>query len=260
MGRGPRGSEVAVEQWLRGRPGLTDLRFVGNQGEGPPDYIARFHGRSVAVEVTKMSLESGWPEKYRIAFERELRAVVQSVKEDPRAPRWHVLCSYDPRQPRPPRRNGDWRRRIRTALWNSGSRGKLQLIDESSRVGSGVVVEYLPAGNDGSLPLVNEVGAYLVAGAASERIAEEVRKKAGKVRSSPAARGFRGQWWLVLDDDVVRFHSELNDREWQSIREFVGACKGELAIWSKVVLVSGRSEAWTTIWERPGDQELWVVR
>ena len=256
MGSGPKGSEVLVEEWLRRRPGLTDVRFVGDQGEGPPDYFARFHGHCVAVEVTKMALESGWPEKYRIAFERELRVVVQSVKDDPRAPRRHVLCSYDPRQPRPPRPNGDWRRRLTTALRSSDRRGKLQLIDEGSRVGSGVVVEYLPAGNDGSLPLVNEVGAYLVVGAASERIAEEVRKKAGKVRTSPSARGFRGQWWLVLDDEVVRFHSELNEDEWRSIREFVGAATGDLVIWNKVVLVSGRSEAWTTVWERPGDREL----
>ena len=81
-----------MEQWLRRRPGVTDVRFVGDEGEGPPDFLARFHGGCVAVEMTKMTLESGWSEKYRIAFERELCGVVQSVKDDPRAPRWHVLC------------------------------------------------------------------------------------------------------------------------------------------------------------------------
>jgi len=43
VGRGPKGSEVGVEQWLRRRPGITDVRFVGDEGEGPPDFRARFH-------------------------------------------------------------------------------------------------------------------------------------------------------------------------------------------------------------------------
>ena len=34
-------------------------------------------------------------------------------------------------------------------------------------------------------------------------------------------RSFQGQWWLVLDDEVVWVHSELSDREWRSIRESV---------------------------------------
>ena len=168
-----------------------------------------------------MGCKSGWPEKYRIAFERELRAVVQSVKDDPRAPRWHVLCSYDPRQPKPPNRNGDWKRRLRTALMRSGGGGKNQLIEESLRVGDGVVVEYLAAGNEGSLPFVSEDSGYGMASAASQRIAEEVRRKAAKVRSSPIACNFGGQWWLALDDEVVRLHSALSEWEWRSIRESV---------------------------------------
>ena len=176
-----------MSQWLRRRPGVTDVRFVGDEGDGPPDFLARFRGGHIAVEATKMPLESGWSEKYRIAFERELSEVVQSVKDDPRAPRWHVLCSYDPRQPKPPRRKGGWRRCLKRALTSPGSGGKLQLIEERWRVGAGVVVKYFPAGNDGSLPVVNEAGAYLIVGTASERIVEEIRKKAAKIRNSPSA-------------------------------------------------------------------------
>ena len=256
MVRGPKGSEIAVESWLRRRPGITDVRFVGDEGEGPPDFLAHFHGRCVAVEVTKRGCKSGWPEKYRIAFERELRAVVQSVKDDPRAPRWHVLCSYDPCQPKPPNRNGDWKRRLRTALMRSGGGGKIQLIEESLRVGDGVVVEYLAAGNEGSLPFVSEDSGYGMASAASQRIAEEVRRKAAKVRSSPIACNFGGQWWLALDDEVVRLHSALSEWEWRAIRESVGAANEDAEVWSKVILVSERTGNWTTIWERPDERGL----
>ncbi|MYD97198.1 MAG: hypothetical protein F4X98_07405 [Gammaproteobacteria bacterium] len=134
--------------------------------------------------------------------------------------------------------------------------GSLQLIEERLRVGDGVVVEYFPAGNDGSLPFVNEDGAYYVVGAASERIAEEVRRKAAKVTSSPSARSFQGQWWLALDDEVVWVHSGLDEREWQSIRESVGVANEDVGVWSKVVLVSERTGNWTTIWERQGEREL----
>lgn len=255
MAKGPKGSEIRVEQWLRHRPSVTDVRFVGDEGEGPPDFLVRFDGASVAVEVTKMSLQTGWPESHRIAFERALCDVVQVVKSDPKAPRWHVLCEYDPRHPKPPKPKGEWRQYVRDALMMPSGGGRLQLMEAEEQVGDGVVVEYLPAGNDGSLPFVNESGAYFVVGAASERIAEEVRKKAAKVRSSPRARELQAQWWLILEDEVVLVHSGLHDGEWQSIRESVAAID-DIEIWSKVVLVSARTCDWTTVYEREGEGQL----
>ena len=69
---GPRASEFVVHDWLRRRPGLVDVRYVGDLGEGPPDFLAEFHGVEVAMEVTNMSLDSGWPEEQCVALEEEL--------------------------------------------------------------------------------------------------------------------------------------------------------------------------------------------
>ena len=155
-----------------------------------------------------MPLDTGWPEDQRLAFEAELQQVVQSVKDDSEAPRWHVLCEIDRGQPRPPKQNGAWKEYVREALLSENAPGRLQLMAEGERVGDGVVVEYFPASNDGSLPFANQGGAYFVVGSASTRILEEVHAKALKVRQSERAQGYLC-WWLVLDDEVVIVHGAL---------------------------------------------------
>ena len=251
---GPRGSELVVRDWLEQRPDIEDVRYVGDAGEGPPDFLARFHGVEVAIEVTRMPLDDGWSEHRRIAFEKELCRVVQSVKDDPHAPRWHVTCRIDPRQPRPPRRNGDWRERLREALSNGSAPGSLQLMAESERVREGVVVDYFPASNDGSLPAANQLGGYSVVGAGSTRILDEVRAKALKVGRSRRARE-HADWWLVLDDDVVIVHGQLDAGEWRQIRDVVAA-SDRIDAWSKVILVSRRTRECTAVYERAGQPEL----
>lgn len=233
---------------------MVDIRYVGDLGEGPPDFLAEFHGEEVAIEVTRMPLDSGWPEDQRIAFESELRQVVQSVKDDPEATRWHVLCHIDYRQPRPPKRNGHWKERVREALMSGSAAGKLQLMGESERVGKGVVVKHFPASNDGSLPFANQGGAHLVVGSASTRILEEVHAKAVKVRQSERAQEY-SNWWLILDDEVVIVHKVLNEGEWQHIRGAIAASE-YIAVWNKVILISIRTGECTAVYERSGQRGL----
>lgn len=251
---GPRGSELLVQEWLHRRPDVVDVRFVGDEGEGPPDFLAQFHGLEIAIEVTRMPLDTGWPEDQRLAFEAELQQVVRSVKDDPEAPRWHVVCRIDHRQPRPPKRNGDWKERVREALLSGNAPGRLQLVAESERVGQGVVVEHFAASNDGSLPFANQGGAHLVVGSASTRILEEMHTKALKVRQSERAHEY-SDWWLVLDDEVVIVHGTLTAGEWRHIRDTVAASE-HLAVWNKVILISRRTGECTAVYERSGEREL----
>ena len=251
---GPRGSELVVQDWLQRRPDVVDIRYVGDLGEGPPDFLAVFHGEEVAIEVTRMSLDTGWPENQRLAFEAELQRVVQSVKDDPEAPRWHVFCKIDVRQPRPPKRHGEWKKHVREALLSGSAPGSLQLMAEGERIGKGVVVEYSPASNDGSLPFANQLNAYFVVSSASTRILEEVRAKALKVRQSERAQRYPC-WWLVLDDDIVIAHEGLTTKEWRDIRDAIAS--GEyIEVWSKVILISRRSGEYTAVYERSGETEL----
>ena len=251
---GPRGSELVVQEWLQRRSDVVDVHYVGDVGEGPPDFLANFHGVEVAIEVTSMPLDTGWPEDQRLGFEAELQQVVRSVKDDPEAPRWHVLCEIDDKQPRPPKRNGDWKERVREALLRGSGAGDLQLMAESERVGEGVVVKHFPASNDGSLPFANQQGAYLVVGSASTRILDEVHAKAVKVGQSERAQEY-SHWWLILDDEVVMFHEELTTGEWRDIRDAV-ATSEHIPVWSKVILVSRRTGECTAVYERSGQREL----
>ena len=247
---GPRGSETRAQEWLERV--ASDVRYVG-EGEGPPDFVVDFHGNEVAVEVMRMLDGEGWPREQRVAFERELEAVVDSVKNERGAPRWHVHCEYDPSERRPPKPKGEWAERVLNALRRPGAGGEIQLLPDTSRVGRGVVVEYLSASNDGSFSGVNEDTGIFVAGTASARIASCVGQKAQKVRKGTRARSY-SRWWLLLEDEVVIVHNALGD-EWSIMEDSVRCCEG-IDQWSKVVLLSRYTGESTALYERSSELPL----
>ena len=248
--RGPRGSEAQAKEWLE--QVANDVDYVGD-GEGPPDFVVRFGGQEVAVEVTRMLDGEGWPPEQRIAFERALGAVVRSVRDEPGRPRWHVWCEYDPREPRPPRRGGAWEELVRHALRTPGSAREVQLIPEGSRAGRGIIVEYCPAGNGGSFSGVSEDIGLCSAGTASTRIAASMAEKARKVCNGRRAGRFT-YWWLVLVEEVVFVHGTLG-AEWADVVSRVRGCDG-IEQWNKVILLSRVTGEWTAVYERPGDLVL----
>ena len=246
----PRGSETRAREWLERV--ASDVRFVGD-GEGPPDFVVDFRGDEVAVEVMRMLDGEGWPRDQRVAFERALGAVVDGVRSESGAPRWHVRCEYDPSERRPPKPRGEWVERVRDALRRTGAGGEIQLVPDASRVGRGVVVEYYPAGNDGSFSGVSEDMGIFVAGTASTRIAACVGEKARKVRKGTRARSY-SRWWLLLEDEVVIVHDALGE-EWSVVEDSVQGCEG-IDQWNKVVLLSRYTGEATAVFERPGDPAL----
>ena len=213
---------MPVGNWL-GTVGANHVRFVGD-GEGPPDYVVQFGGDEVAVEVTRMMDCEGWPENQRIAFERDLAAVVKIVEMEEDAPRWHTWCEYDPRVPRPPKTNGAWRKLVKERLRASGSGGAVQLIPNGSRVGRGVVLSYMPAGNAGGFAGVSIDTGNRPAGTVDDRIVDVVASKSRKVRKGLRAQAYT-RWWLVLDEEIVFVHLILG-REWVCVEERVRVCEG----------------------------------
>ena len=248
---GPRGSEVPVGSWLE-TIGATNVRFVG-EGEGPPDYVVRFGGVEVAVEVTRMLDNRGWPEHQRIAFECALAAVIKMVAKEKGAPKWHSWCEYDPSMPRPPKASGAWREVVKESLRTPGPDGAVQLIPDGSRVGRGVVLWYTRAGNAGGFAGVREDMGIRPAGAVADRIVDVVAIKAQKVRNGARAHSFT-RWWLVLDEEIVIVHPILG-REWTYVEDHVQFCEGAEQ-WNKVVLYSRFTGSWRTIHERGGEPAL----
>lgn len=246
----PHGSELQAEDWLASV--ASNVRFVGD-GEGPPDFVVLFDGKEVAVEVTRMLDGEGWPPEQRIAFERNLEAVIQSLKDEPCTPRWHVRCEYDPEEPRPPKPNGKWVGEVRDALRKPGPGGQLQLIPRTARVGRGIRVKYMPAGNNGGFSGVEEDIGIWPGGTASTRIAACVTEKARKVQNGRRAQEY-ARWWLVLVEEVVHSHAWLGE-EWSNVKDSIQSCGG-LDQWNKVVVLSRRTGEYTAVYERPGDQLL----
>ena len=138
-----------------------------------------------------------------------------------------------------------------------GAGGEIRLVPDASRVGRGVVVEYLPAGNDGSFSGVSEDMGIFVAGTASTRIAACVGEKARKVRKGVRARGY-SRWWLLLEDEVVIVHEALGE-EWSVVEDSVRCCQG-IDQWSKVVLLSRYTGESTAVHERPNEPPLAINR
>ena len=236
----PRDSEARVREWLEHV--ASDVRYEGG-GEGPPDFVVRFLGDEIAVEVMRMLNGEGWPLERREAFERELKIVVESVKNECDTPRWHVSCEYDPREPRPPRPKGTWVETVRNALREPGPSGVIQLVPDASRVGRGVVIYYFPASNEGSFTSVSEDIGIAVTRTASTRIAACVAEKARKVRNGCRAQSF-SRWWLILEDE-----------EWLSIKDKVQCCEG-IDQWNKVGLLSRYTGEFTAVYERLNEPPL----
>ena len=244
-----RGAEAQAWDWLRT---VSDhVEYVGD-GEGPPDFVIDYGGVEVAVEVTRMLDGDGWRRDKRIGFERSLRNAVQTVREEPGRPRWHVFCEYDPREPHPPPPRGPWVEAVKDELRNATRDGQLQLVPSDRRVGRGVVVKYLAAGNDGSFSGVSEDIGHYVAGTALTRIAACVGEKAAKVKRGQRAAAF-SHWWLVLLEEVVIDHRGLGE-EWSVVKDGVRSSEG-IYRWDKVIMLSRYTGENTVVHERSGGRE-----
>jgi len=205
---------VPVGNWLA-TVGATDVRFAGD-AEGPPDYLVRFGGEELAVEVTRMLDGKGWSERQRIAFQCAPAAVVKMVAKEINAPRWHVGCEYDPRVPRPSKPNGARNEFVKESFRAPGPGGAVQMIPDGLRVGRGVVLGYTPAGNAGGFSGVSMDTGNRPASTAGDRIVDVTGASVSEARE-PA---FHVQGWLpsgrVWDRERLSFGpptpEHINDR------------------------------------------------
>ena len=269
-------SEQVVPNWFR-QIGATNPRFVGDKGkQGPPDWVIRYEGNTIAVEVTLLRDEqNGWPRAVEMGIEDKLCELVEQVSREHGSPlAWQVWCEYAPEQPRRTMRAGKWKNRALGILRSAASaapvlRTDRLLAEEKTRdYGWGVFLEVIaaPAKQNSGLVQVSIGQGDLVNKAVIENASSAIERKVKKLRDS-IARGERSQlyenWWLVFDDELVMVPI-LEDDEWKSIDQEIQGCPG-IDAWSKVVLVNRFQPGDTTrptnkwyhaFWEDPGHAPL----
>ena len=142
---------------------------------------------------------------------------------------------------------------VRDALRRPGPGGTIQLVPDDKRVGRGIVVEYCPAGNDGSFSGVSEdIGIWVVETALTQ-IATCMAEKADKISRGQRAQRF-SHWWLVLVEEVIIDHEGMGE-EWAAVEDGVRNWEG-ISTWNKVVLLSRYSGESTVVYQGSGENPL----
>ncbi len=230
----PKGSEISSGEWLD-QIGATK-KYVGRDGDGPPDWEIQYKGTKIGVEVTLLHNTEGWGRTKETAFERELeRLIKKASKEGDR--RWHARCEYDPREPRPPSsKDPTWKERVHDALENPFG-GEFQLLPEEDIHRRGVVLTLDPASNEGSFSGVSRDKGCAVVPTLTERILACIQEKVAKIEKSEKAGRYR-QWWLVLDDEIVIAPIKiLSEEDRSEIEASIRECEDTVQF-SKIVVVS----------------------
>lgn len=233
--KGPKDSEIPVREWLD-QIGATDIRYFGDRNE-TPDFEITYFGERVAVEVARLPLAVGWKKNVEIAFERELKSLIEEIADDPGNPRWHSRCEYDSRDRCPlPSEAEAWKERARKALLTRGSRGGVQLLPLGQFVGRGIVLELLPAKNRGSFSGVSPDQGYMIESTLDNRLDYWIDRKSKIVREKKPDNDHR-HWWLVFDDEIVMAPAGILRENREKI-ELGVRDNADIGLWSKVVLVS----------------------
>ena len=257
----PKDSEIPIREWLE-QIGATEIRFVGRgSGGGPPDYVIKYKGEKIAVEVCLLHDTKGWDRTTKHAFEKKLgKLIEEEAKKEGNISRWHSSCGYDPRQPRSSISKSEiWSENARRALNAPGLGGEFQLLPAKNVIGRGVVLMLIPASNDGGFSGVAADEGCIVAQTLSEQIVAGVGQKAKKVRNGERSEE-HDRWWLVFDDEIlIAPIGILTMKERSTIENRVRECEGREQ-WSKIVIVSRfqipealpKSPKWFhTPWEDP---------
>ena len=77
--QGPKGSEIPGGEWLV-QVEATDIKYTGDRGP-PPDFVINYGGETIAVEVTLLHDQEGWPRAIEKAVERDLQRVIEEVSQ-----------------------------------------------------------------------------------------------------------------------------------------------------------------------------------
>ena len=236
----PKKAERPICKWLN-LIGVKDVRHVGNEGHGPPDFIGRYHGKVVAVESVLLPTK---PKKAVTRNER-IKELVREMVEDPDAEdHIHQVCfEYDCELPEKHLRFDAWRDGAIKALRYGMSGEWYQILPEGKRMGTrgikiGIVSGGIPTKNL-VVSVQENMGERIDAKAMTDSIQNVVsivREKSGKVQRGERASHY-DTWWLIIDGDLLMERGHLSPEETEKISSAVSNLK-ESRQWSKIIVMS----------------------
>ena len=240
-------TETPVYNWLH-QVGCADIRFVGGGNEdGPPDFIAMYHGKEVAVEATLLRFHADtkdaeeWDHKNETAIRRVAGDIYKQEREKG-CGGWHIDIEFDRLQPFSTMKKGHWKDAFRKALW-SESGGEIQLIHGAKKRGRGVTATLYAASNEGGINNVSDgEGAYLLP-ALVERATAAIREKSTKMLDAKNRGGRAVNYdcrWLALNDEILAVGKEetpLSESEIAAVENGI-LSEPRARLWGKIVLIS----------------------
>ena len=231
----PKGSEIPAKEWLK-QIGSTEIEYVGD-GEGPPDYICKYKGDLIAIEVRLLDSLLGWPANKEQAFKKELEEFTMNIMSGENTPKWNVFVEYDPNDQPPKKGDVFWRNKIQKALNSTHMAVDIQLLPSEKIKGKGILFTLRRSVNQGRFDWLGKDIGSIPEIVLSKRITACVKEKSEKVIKGTRAHQY-DKWWLFLDDEVLIVPREiLYQKEQDRIKEMVHACEGREQ-WSKIILVS----------------------
>ena len=232
----PKKSERPIGKWLS-LIGSTDIEYWGDKSQGPPDFIAKYHGKRIAVEARLLPTKA----KKVLTRNKEIERCVQRMVEELDAHRvCEVRFDYDPRLPKKSLKYGAWKDGVVEAV-RSGASGEFQVLpDEKRKNTRGIEITISRAPNKVHVPVQESMGERIDEKAMTDSIqnvVDIVREKSVKVQRGGRASQYN-TWWLVIDGDLLMERGHLLFPGEMEKISLVVRNLDESRQWSKIIVIS----------------------
>ena len=222
---------------------------MGNKGQGPPDYVARYHDDVIAVEARLLPTKAKKALNRNKGIERRVQRIVEELDA-------HRVCEvrfeYDSGLPKKSLEYDAWKDGVREAIL-SGASGEFQILPEEKRRNSrGIEITIHRIPNKVHVSVQESMSERIDDKAMTDSIQnviDIVREKSVKVQRGGRASHY-DTWWLVIDGDLLMERGHLLvPREMEKISSTVRNLD-ESRQWSKIIVMSRMTgDHFCPLWE-----------
>ena len=245
MNREPNCDEMRVKKWLESQSARGIGILHRTEGEGPPDFVV---GGCIAVEVRKLNWMIG-EKKGLEEIEQPCRNTLKKVLKNAGPPPGGYRVQVDFNCPCPPPDKAVVEREVGRAVAEYSENMTAALdsgrspVTDCEELESGIEITYspyVPCSGPADDPSINKFelvnfhlvvpGHGLVVRDAIANINRCIKDKNEKIEKN--FHCYR-RWWLVLVDNTIMVPSNLDEDEWEQIRNGLV----ETDRWSRIVVI-----------------------